>query len=153
MIDRSDLAFLDGRFAEVGRTAHPVNVFEVAGFPRWETVASNALAYFLDPNERHGFGTAFVDSLLRTTDGWPFVGVGGQSSHETICAQAYVGSRHTLGEVPRDVARGHDVDVRELASLARDFLGVDRRFRAARWDSDEYNGAIARVAVEELGER
>ncbi|WP_144720155.1 PD-(D/E)XK nuclease family protein [Agrococcus jejuensis] len=56
--------FLDEPFTSAFEPPAPVNVFSVAGFPRRETVASNVLAFLLDPNERHGFGTTFVDALL-----------------------------------------------------------------------------------------
>ncbi|SDH44750.1 PD-(D/E)XK nuclease family protein [Agrococcus jejuensis] len=56
--------FLDEPFTIAFEPAAPVNVFSVAGFPRRETVASNVLAFLLDPNERHGFGTTFVDAVL-----------------------------------------------------------------------------------------
>lgn len=70
--------FLDEPFASAFEPPAPVNVFSVAGFPRRETVASNVLAFLLDPNERHRFGTTFVDALLTlladatTADGQPF---------------------------------------------------------------------------------
>jgi hypothetical protein len=40
------------------------NVFDIAGFPRWETVNSNLLAFYLDKTEEHNFGTLFLESLL-----------------------------------------------------------------------------------------
>lgn len=40
------------------------NVFEIAGFPRRETVNSNMLAFYFDKKEEHGFGTLFLESLL-----------------------------------------------------------------------------------------
>mgnify|MGYP001010053375 FL=1 len=70
--------FLDEPFTSAFDPPAPVNLFTVAGFPRRETVASNVLAFLLDPNERHRFGTTFVDGLLTllddapTTNGEPF---------------------------------------------------------------------------------
>jgi len=40
------------------------NIYEIAGFPRRETVNSNVLAFYLDKNEEHGFGTLFIKNLL-----------------------------------------------------------------------------------------
>ena len=73
-----DFSFLDGAFAKVGAVERPVNVFDIAGFPRRETVASNVLAFFLDPNERHGLATLVVDSLLVQLDGSPGFGSDGR---------------------------------------------------------------------------
>lgn len=40
------------------------SIFEISGFPRRETVNSNWLAFYFDPNEEHGFKRLFFDSLL-----------------------------------------------------------------------------------------
>ena len=37
---------------------------EIAGFPYWENVCSNILAFFLDTEQAHGFGPLFVRSIL-----------------------------------------------------------------------------------------
>lgn len=73
-----DFSFLEGAFAKVGVVERPVNIFDIAGFPRRETVASNVLAFFLDPNERHGLATMVVDSLLVLLDGAPAFGGDGR---------------------------------------------------------------------------
>jgi hypothetical protein len=41
------------------------NIFDIMGVQNKETINSKVLAYFLDPNEDHGFGTLFFDSLLK----------------------------------------------------------------------------------------
>ena len=46
-----------------GRSKRP-NVFEIAGFPRRETISSNVLAYFFDPLQSHGLAGLFVKSLI-----------------------------------------------------------------------------------------
>lgn len=47
-----------------GEKSKRPNVFEIAGFPRRETVSSNVLAYFFDPLQSHGFAGLFVKSLI-----------------------------------------------------------------------------------------
>lgn len=44
--------------------SRPSSIYDIAGFPRWENVNSNVLAYYLDEKEDHGFGRLFLDSLL-----------------------------------------------------------------------------------------
>ena len=39
-------------------------ILEIAGFPHWENVCSNILAFFLDTRKVHGFGTLFIRSIL-----------------------------------------------------------------------------------------
>lgn len=40
------------------------NMLEIAGYPSWENVNSNLLAFYLDANEEHGFKDLFLRSLL-----------------------------------------------------------------------------------------
>jgi len=40
------------------------NLIEIAGYPSWENVNSNLLAFYLDEKEEHNFGRLFLDSLL-----------------------------------------------------------------------------------------
>ncbi|MCB0810603.1 MAG: PD-(D/E)XK nuclease family protein [Flavobacteriales bacterium] len=40
------------------------SIFQIARFPDRELVLSNMLAFYLDPEEDHGFGRLFFDSLL-----------------------------------------------------------------------------------------
>ena len=38
-------------------------IMEIAGYPHYENVCSNILAFFLDPDKPHGLGTLFLDAL------------------------------------------------------------------------------------------
>jgi PD-(D/E)XK nuclease superfamily len=38
---------------------------EIAGYPHFENVCSNILAFYLNPNNEHGFGTLLLDALAR----------------------------------------------------------------------------------------
>ena len=40
------------------------SIFEIAGYAHYEIVYSNILAFYLDKNEDHNFGSLFLDSLL-----------------------------------------------------------------------------------------
>lgn len=40
------------------------NFIEIAGYPTWENVNSNLLAFYLDEKEEHNFGRLFLNSLL-----------------------------------------------------------------------------------------
>lgn len=42
----------------------PVNIFKIAGFPRWETVSSNIWAYFFDSTKPHNLNDLFIKSLI-----------------------------------------------------------------------------------------
>ena len=40
------------------------DLFSICGFPHYERVASNVLAFFLDNKREHGLGDLFMQSLL-----------------------------------------------------------------------------------------
>lgn len=46
----------------------PPTFMEIAGYPHYENVCSNILAFFMDPNESHGFGPLILDALARVSD-------------------------------------------------------------------------------------
>ena len=45
-------------------TREPPTLLQIARFPNWENVYSNILAFFLDSQQVHGFGTLFIRSIL-----------------------------------------------------------------------------------------
>ena len=54
----------------------PPTLMDIAGFPQWENVYSNILAFFLDTGEAHRFGSLFIQSILaayqdKCPDAWP----------------------------------------------------------------------------------
>ena len=40
------------------------NLISIAGYPKWENVNSNLLAFYLDEKEEHGFSRLFLNSLI-----------------------------------------------------------------------------------------
>lgn len=40
------------------------NLIEIAGYPKWENVNSNLLAFYFDEKEEHGFNRLFFNSLI-----------------------------------------------------------------------------------------
>ena len=51
-------------FEQIPKTeVSPPTFMEIAGYPHYENVCSNILAFFFDTNEVHGFGDLFVRSL------------------------------------------------------------------------------------------
>jgi hypothetical protein len=47
----------------------PLTFMEIAGYPHYENVCSNILAYFLDPEQQHGLGTLVLDALMDVGEG------------------------------------------------------------------------------------
>lgn len=47
------------------RPERPPTFMEISGYPHYENVCSNILAFFFDPSEPHGFGTLFLDALAQ----------------------------------------------------------------------------------------
>ena len=52
-------------FREIApREPDPPTIMELSGYPHWETVCSNLLAFFLDPSSPHGLESLCLDALL-----------------------------------------------------------------------------------------
>lgn len=47
------------------RPERPPTFMEISGYPHYENVCSNILAFFFNPSEPHGFGTLFLDALAQ----------------------------------------------------------------------------------------
>lgn len=107
----TEFAFLDADFAAAVRPRRQVNVFELAGFPRRETVASNVLAYFLDPGERHGMTTVFVDSVLTLVDGSPLLGSDGFVEGRTLSGDDELGSESWIVTTEHSTREGARIDI------------------------------------------
>lgn len=56
-------SFLDELRDLPGRVARPQTFMEIGGYPHYENVCSNFLAFFLDPEGPHGLGSLFLDAL------------------------------------------------------------------------------------------
>ena len=68
--DTTDIASLQEVIDKYPDSGFPVDVpepptlMDIAGFPNWENVYSNILAFFLNAREVHGFGTLFIHAIL-----------------------------------------------------------------------------------------
>jgi hypothetical protein len=52
-------------FAALARSGPPERtLLQIAGYPQLEEVASNILAFYLEPSSGHGLGTLLLDTLL-----------------------------------------------------------------------------------------
>ncbi len=51
------------------RIERPQTFMEIGGYPHYENVCSNFLAFFFDPDEAHGLGSLFLDALCEVTEG------------------------------------------------------------------------------------
>ena len=60
------VALLDAFRQQVPERPERLPTFmEVAGYPHYENVCSNILAFFFDPGKPHGLGTLFLDAVAR----------------------------------------------------------------------------------------
>ena len=58
-------ALLDDVGRLPARVERPPTFMEIAGYPHYENVCSNVLAFYLDPKQPHGLGTLLLDALTR----------------------------------------------------------------------------------------
>jgi len=65
-----DLQGLLTEFKRIGSPkANDLTFLEISGYPHYENVISNILAFFFQPNESHGLGTLFLEALLTLDNG------------------------------------------------------------------------------------
>lgn len=103
--------FLSRDFRSMRAPVRPVNVFELSGFPRWETVASRVLAYFLDPtDERHRLGSIGADSLLELLDGAPTVALADRPPVE-LDTKRFHGSPSWVVQTEAATEHGNRIDI------------------------------------------
>lgn len=53
-----------GEFESLPKKVRSESIFDIAGYPHYENVASNILAFFLNPNNEHGLGQLILSSFL-----------------------------------------------------------------------------------------
>ncbi len=76
-------ALLDDFGRLPARVERPPTFMEIAGYPHYENVCSNVLAFYLDPQQPHGLGTLLLDALARAGGiASPDEGIGGNVSVE-----------------------------------------------------------------------
>lgn len=56
-------------FDSLPKTDKSASIFDIAGYPHYENVCSNILAFYLDPNNEHGLGNLFYSSLMNLAGG------------------------------------------------------------------------------------
>ena len=64
MDTRAATSLLDEFEGLSGRLSRPQTFMEIGGYPHYENVCSNFLAYFFDPEGPHGLGSLFLDALV-----------------------------------------------------------------------------------------
>ena len=99
---------------------------EISGYAHYENVWSNVLAFFLDPEETHGFGTLFLSALLDPSDA---------EEVELSCAEVESVER----EVPTD--GGNRIDI--IVSCRKHLVAIENKvFAAARNPFREYSSYV-----------
>ncbi len=63
-------------FKTLPNTSKSESIFDIAGYPHYENVSSNILAFYLNPNNEHGLGNLLLSSLMSLA--------GGNESHQQI---------------------------------------------------------------------
>lgn len=56
-------------FESLPDTLKSKSIFDIAGYPHYESVCSNILAFYLNPNNEHGLGNLLFSSLLNLAHG------------------------------------------------------------------------------------
>ena len=62
------------KYRALPREISDPSIFDISGYPHYENVCSNVLAFYLDPQREHGLGNLLLTSLLELADA-PFDGI------------------------------------------------------------------------------
>jgi hypothetical protein len=93
---RTATSLLDEFKKVPGRIARPQTFMEIGGYPHYENVCSNFLAFFFDPKGPHGLGNLWLEALMSSVDSPGAEGIlGGDVSVEREVATE-VGNRIDL---------------------------------------------------------
>ncbi len=57
------------RYRSLPDTQKSESIFDIAGYPHYENVCSNILAFYLNPNNEHGLGNLLFSSLINLAGG------------------------------------------------------------------------------------
>ena len=121
---------LDDFRALPGYVERPRTFMEIAGYPHYENVSSNILAFFMDPEESHGLGPLILDALASAVSiADADEGVGGNVSVER--------------EVSTDA--GNRIDVL-IESDDRVILLENKIYAGASNPFDDYAGYLDRIS-------
>lgn len=116
------------------RRHHPT-IQEIAGYPHYENVCSNILAFFFDTHQVHGCRDLFLKSLLRAAGVKPTVSVG------------------SFARVQREVATSTNKRLDILISSDRFLVGIENKiFHFLNNDLEEY-ASLLNTEVEKLQAR
>lgn len=61
----SDYLKLLLKYNSLPQSKRHISIFEVCGYPHYENVCSNVLAFYLHPDKEHGLGCLLLSSLLK----------------------------------------------------------------------------------------
>lgn len=114
-------------------TSRSRTFMQISGYPHYENVCSNILAFYLEPGNEHGLGDLLLTSLLRAS-----------GMHDT--------EDFTTASVERevDLSEGNRIDL--LVTTGRYLVGIENKIHAELTnDLAAYSRAITRkAATEEL---
>lgn len=118
------------------------NIFQISGFPRRETVASNVWAYFLDPSESHNMGTLFLEAFEACIDRKSEAAGKGRISLERTEATVFsVAQEYSEGSPTRN-----RLDI--LVRSANTVIGIENKVDAELYNPlDDYREKIRNAPV------
>lgn len=112
------------------RIERPPTFMEISGYPHYENVCSNILAFFMDPEEPHGFGTLVLDAI---------VGAANIAADEGLASNI---------SVEREVSTeaGNRIDIL-IESDAKAILIENKIYAGANNPFDDYADYLDRIAA------
>lgn len=113
------------------------SIFEIAGYPHYENVCSNILAFYLDPYEEHRLSFLFLNSLLNL---W-------KSKIKSNSLSSAISSKHGHIRIEREYTTDKNGRIDIVIHSDSQIIGIENKiFAAVTNDLDDYSKTLHKKA-------
>jgi PD-(D/E)XK nuclease superfamily len=125
-----------------GRVERPRTFMEIAGYPHYENVCSNILAFFMDPEESHGFGPLVLDALTSIGNGAEterMIGASVSVDREVVTSKGnkidllITSDNHVVLIENKIYAAANDVSLEQVSAILQEIINKLAMYRGAQW--------------------
>jgi hypothetical protein len=118
-----------------GRISRPQTFMEIGGYPHYENVCSNFLAFFFDPEGPHGLGSLFLEALAGSAG---IEGVeGGLGGNVSVEREVFTGAGNRIDILIRSDSHAVLIENKVFAAVANPFEDYAAYLRSLKNESGD----------------
>ena len=135
-MDTQAAASLLDEFKKVpGRISRPQTFMEIGGYPHYENVCSNFLAFFFDPEGPHGLGSLFLEALAGSAG---VEGVeGGLGGNVSVEREVFTGAGNRIDILIRSDSHAVLIENKIFAAVSNPFEDYAAYLRSLKSESGD----------------